>query len=144
MERKFDILKFTLQTLINLHFLTCSQIVLCKQQNFSESWMGNRNIDENDFSDMYINAIYFVTTTLSTCGYGDISATPGSRLESGVIIVLQFVGMLFYSMTIQKVQFFIEGNDIQASEYANFMVEIMESLIVRVCRILPVDSHIRG
>jgi hypothetical protein len=133
-EKKFDIFKFVLQTLINLHFLTCSQIVLCKQQNFSESWMGQRKINEFDFLEMYSNAIYFVTTTLSTCGYGDISATPGSALESGVIIVLQFVGMLFYSMTIQKVQFFMISDQILSSEYANFMVEVLENLIVKVGR----------
>ena len=100
MEKNFDVFQFILQTLINLHFLTCSQIVLCKMQEFEESWMGLRGVGINDFVDQYINAMYFVTTTLSTCGFGDISATPGSAIESAVILVLQFVGMLFYSMSI--------------------------------------------
>lgn len=45
--------------------------------------------------------------------------------------------MLFYSMTIQKVQSFIGGDDITPGEYANFMVEIVENLIVKVERQLP-------
>ena len=88
--------------------------------------------------------MYFVTTTLSTCGFGDISATNGSALESGVILFLQFIGMLFYSMTIQKVQSFIINDQTIASEYANSMVEVMENLIVKVGRQLPIESRIRG
>jgi len=96
--------------------------------------MGQRGISIEDFEDQYINAMYFVTTTLSTCGFGDISASSGSAIESGVILFLQFVGMLFYSMTIQKVQSFIISDQILSSEYANFMVEILENLIVKIGR----------
>jgi len=82
----------------------------------------------------YITALYFVTTTLSTCGFGDISATKRDGTESAAVLFLQFVGMLFYSMTIQKVQSFIGGDEIHPGEYANFMVEIVENLIVKASR----------
>lgn len=49
---------------------------------------------------MYIISLYFVTTTLTTCGFGDIYATQGDWVEAGMLFILQFVGMLFYSMTI--------------------------------------------
>ena len=50
--------------------------------------------------------------------------------------------MLFYSMTIQKVQSFMVSEDITAGEYANFMVEVVENLIVKVGRQLPtVNDH---
>jgi len=62
--------------------------------------MGAKGLDEHDYSAQYIVAIYFVTTTLSTCGFGDISATRGSLLESLSILLLQFFGMIFYSMSI--------------------------------------------
>ncbi len=51
-----------------------------------------------------------MTTTVSTCGFGDISATKRDRTEAAVILVLQFVGMLFYSMTIQNVQAIVMGD----------------------------------
>lgn len=89
-------------------------------------------------------AIYFITTTLSTCGFGDISATQGDPTESFVIGMIQFVGMLFYSMTIQKVQSFMETDDVSAGEYANYMVEVVENLIVKVGRQLPADKKIPG
>lgn len=130
-----DILKFFATTMINLHLLTCVQIVLCKhRKDFSETWMGGMDVDEFDSVSQYIIAIYFVTTTLSTCGFGDISATKRDATESAVILGLQFVGMLFYSMTIEKVQSFMVAEEITAGEYGNFMVEVVENLIVKVGR----------
>lgn len=58
---------------------------------------------------------------MSTCGFGDISATKRDANEAAVILVLQFVGMLFYSMTIQNVQSIVMGNgdDYSAQEFSN-------------------------
>ena len=65
-ERNMQILQFSLKTIINLHILTCSIVVL---------WTHYGEEMENDeFYSVYIKAIYFVTTTLTTCGFGDISA----------------------------------------------------------------------
>lgn len=50
--------------------------------------------------------------------------------------------MLFYSMTIQKVQSFMDADAPSPGEYANFMVEVVENLIVKVGRQLPVDRKI--
>jgi hypothetical protein len=67
---------------------------------------------------------------LSSCGFGDHYATPGDGVESLCILILQFVGMLFYSTTIDKVQSFMEFEEADAGEYANNMVEEIENLIV--------------
>ena len=101
MEKIFDILKFILSTCCNLHIMSCTQILVCKSiGEYHTSWMGLKGIEILDFKQQYIVAIYFVTTTLSTCGFGDISATRGSLLESLAILLLQFFGMIFYSMSI--------------------------------------------
>ena len=52
------------------------------------------------------------------------------------------MGMLFYSMTIQKIQSFLISEDLAPSEYANHMVEVLENLIVRVGRQLPPEKKI--
>jgi hypothetical protein len=52
--------------------------------------------------------------------------------------------MLFYSITIQKVQSFMITDEISPGEYANYMVEEVENLIVKVGRQLPVDMKIPG
>lgn len=89
-------------------------------------------------------ALYFVTTTLTTCGFGDICATQGDPVEAAVIIFLQFVGMLFYSMTIQKIQDFMASDEISPGEYAGYMVDEIENLIVKVGRQLPPEKRIYG
>ena len=89
MERSFDILKFILSICSNLHIMSCTQILICKSTgNFESSWMGSKGLIETDYKNQYIVAIYFVTTTLSTCGFGDISATRGNLLESLAILLL--------------------------------------------------------
>ena len=100
MAGTLEVLQFSLQTLINLHILTCIMIILSLQKGYNESFIYANGIEEDDFEGQYIIAIYFVTTTLSTCGFGDISASPRDPIESGAMFLLQFVGMLFYSMTI--------------------------------------------
>jgi len=62
--------------------------------------MGSRGVPQDDHKMQYIVAIYFVTTTLSTCGFGDIYPTNRDTTETFVVLVLQFIGMLFYSLTI--------------------------------------------
>jgi hypothetical protein len=81
---------------------------------------------------------------VSTCGFGDISAMKGDFVESFVILLLQFVGMLFYSMTIQNVQAIMieRGDDFSAADYAVQMVEVVENLIVKVEKILPPERKI--
>ena len=52
--------------------------------------------------------------------------------------------MLFYSMTIQKVQSFMTSDEVSPGEYANYMVEVVENLIVKVGRQLPPGRQILG
>lgn len=70
----------------------------------------------------------------------------GDPNESAVVLVLQFVGMLFYSMTIQNVSSIVMGNDDQVTSpmFALFRVEDVENLIVKVERQLPPERKIPG
>ena len=115
--------------------MSCTQILLCKSRgDYAKSWMGLRDVPEFNFRQQYIICIYFITTTLSTCGFGDISATRGDLLESLAILLLQFFGMIFYSMSIQKVQSFLVSDQKAPSDYATRMQELVENLVVKVGR----------
>ena len=89
-EPKFDTFKFFTSTSINLHFLTCMMIVVCHHRMvWLDTWLGSRGLDQHMHkTKQYIHALYFVTTTVSTCGFGDISATKGDSKESAVVLVL--------------------------------------------------------
>ena len=77
--------------------------MLCTHRDYSKSWMQGQNIPEGLFYKQYITSMYFVTTTLSTCGYGDIIPVSGDRVETFVNTIIIFVGMLFYSYTIDRI-----------------------------------------
>lgn len=106
--------------------------------------MGGQGVGEQDSNMQYIIAIYFVTTTLSTCGFGDIFATRRDRIETFVVLMLQFIGLLFYSLTIQKVQSFMISDDVIPNEYSNQQVEAVENLIVKAEPYLPKGEKIPG
>lgn len=61
-----------------------------------------RDIPEEDFWTQYTVSIYFVTTTLSTCGYGDIVGSQ-SFVDKLTNTAQMFIGMLFYSYTIDQI-----------------------------------------
>lgn len=57
-------------------------------------------IQSNDYNDLspiqlYLTALYFTFTTISTVGYGDISG--GAFLERLYCIIILFIGVLSYS-----------------------------------------------
>ena len=53
------------------------------------------NFDELTPTSLYLTALYFTFTTISTVGYGDISG--GALIEKLYCILILFVGVLSYS-----------------------------------------------
>lgn len=118
--------------------------MICTHREYATSWLGGLGVDGEDFQRKYVVALYFVTTTLSTCGFGDISATGHDGVESFQILVLQFVGLLYYSYTIDHIQSMLQSELFQSGEYANSMSEVVENLIVKAGKTLPKDNRIPG
>jgi hypothetical protein len=104
MNRTLDICNFGVTTLVNLHMLTCGMVMLSHtRDNFEDSWLGGAGVAREDSVACYVTALYFVTTTLSTCGFGDLCPTSGDKFEAFFVLILQFVGMFFYSSTIDRI-----------------------------------------
>lgn len=136
MKNSLDIVNFGTTTLVNLHMLTVAMIIMCQtKDDFTQSWLGGSGVDENNSYAKYVTALYFVTTTLSTCGFGDLTPSSGDKFEVIFVFCLQFIGMFFYSSTIDRIQGYLDFEEISPGEYANYMVEELEGLIVRVGKI---------
>ena len=111
--------------------------MLCSHRVFDKSWMHFQGIHANDFTKQYVAALYFVTTTLTTCGFGDIAATQGDNVEALVMTFLEFIGLLFYSYSIDKMQTILaDSTSKPTGEYTANMIEEYETLIVKVGRAL--------
>ena len=61
---------------------------LCIHRNYDDSWMAAEGVSEHDISEQYIVSIYFVTTTLSTCGFGDIGPNTKDYVETLMVTFL--------------------------------------------------------
>ena len=72
------------------HIFACMFIFLREMDTEGGSWL---NSEYNLYSDLdlYITACYFIMTTISTVGYGDISAS--TRLERCFMILLMLIGV---------------------------------------------------
>ena len=62
----------------------------------SESWRYDQPYASYDSIELYITSIYFVVTTMSTVGYGDISG--GTTLERVFCIILMLLGVICFNL----------------------------------------------
>lgn len=61
-----------------------------------ESWRYGEPYVEYESFDLYITSVYYVVTTMSTVGYGDISG--GTTLERIYCIMLMLIGVVAFNL----------------------------------------------
>lgn len=102
-------------------------------------WLGLRGIEEaRTFAAQYTDALYWAVTTVTTVGYGDISAeTTVERLYS---IVSMIIGLAFYGYFIGNVASLLSKQDPAKTAY----LENLERLSMAVKhRGLPADLQMK-
>lgn len=55
------------------------------------SWMNAQDLDKDNKESLFYTAVYFITTTLTTIGYGDISGAHEN--EKLLLLFYQFLGI---------------------------------------------------
>ena len=63
---------FTISLLLTMHSIACFWVKIGRENE--NTWIDERNLDKSDTSMLYITAIYWVTATLTTVGYGDVKS----------------------------------------------------------------------
>ena len=96
-----------LVTFSSLHFCTCFFIFLGK--NEFGGWIVQKNLQNSSFGDLYIASFYYQMTTLTTVGYGDISAYIGIEKFYGIFILI--VGTCAYSWILTYISNYIKKNN---------------------------------
>lgn len=84
------------------HVGACSWYYLARLENHEDNWHRLEGLDDEEFSaiDRYVAAVYWATATLTTVGYGDISAhTTSERLFSLIMIL---IGALVFGLIVGK------------------------------------------
>ena len=92
------------------HTLICIHIFLGK--NTFPNWLTSLSIQDKSLGYKYLCSFYFIMTTMTTVGYGDIVCV--SPIERNFQIILLAIGTVVYSFIITKFGNYIEKkNDIQ-------------------------------
>ena len=76
--------------LFGIHVFSCLLILIARIEGYYNSWLSNFAFKGYSTRRLYIISVYFVMTTVTTIGTGDI--LPSTNLEIGLIIILQIIG----------------------------------------------------
>ena len=83
---------------------------MAKIDDFGEStWVYRYGYDEVPIEEQYLASLYFIITTITTVGYGDI--TSKSPAEQGFCIVLMLIGVIAYSIAIGSFTSIMSASD---------------------------------
>ena len=91
----------------SLHLCTCFFIFIGR--NEFQGWIIQNNLQDKNFADLYIASLYYQMTTLTTVGYGDISANVGPEKFYGIFILI--VGTCAYSWILTYISNYIKKNN---------------------------------
>ncbi|OMJ89843.1 hypothetical protein SteCoe_7925 [Stentor coeruleus] len=98
-EVSIKFLNFFLATCVLIHILGCIWIMISTLDlRYTVNWYVRMNMQEKDMAVVYLYAIYYVFTTLTTIGYGDI--VPITIPEKIFAVMLMGFGIGFYSLLI--------------------------------------------
>ena len=80
-----------------LHFSTCFFIFIGR--NEFQGWILFNNLQDKSFIHTYVASLYYQMTTLTTVGYGDISATNDLEKFYGIFVLIVGTGAYSWILT---------------------------------------------
>ena len=90
---------FSFFTLISIH-------IFIANQNFP-NWIESNNLMDKPIFLLYLNSFYFITTTITTVGYGDMIGN--SMTETIFRIILLTVGISLYSWIVSNIGNYVDN-----------------------------------
>ena len=114
-EEKSDIIYAIFIFVVSTNFGTCIFIFLGK--NVYPSWINTMKLENESFTNIYICSFYYLVTTITTVGYGDISGR--SIQEILFQIILLIIGTCAYSYLITSASNFIKKENEKTIVFEN-------------------------
>lgn len=93
------------------HFLACLWAFASKFDSDSNWVLQKTGVKDQSTSSLYLMSFYFITTTVTTVGYGDIS--PANSLERIFSVVILFIGVMCFASISGSLTSIISQNDNQ-------------------------------
>lgn len=86
------------------HILGCSYYLIGIIE-YPNSWIARRGLYQNskrdDYTERYMNSVYWAFTTVSTVGYGDVSAS--TPVEMGFAMLAMGIGVVWTGLTVSVI-----------------------------------------
>ena len=87
---------FVLFSLLFIHTISCLWIFLAVEFKDTDNWINTFDYDLYDMWTMYTIGLYWAVTTITTVGYGDISATnTAERIAASIIMIIGVVAFSY-------------------------------------------------
>ena len=102
---------FLLSIMSFCHIASCFWYLSSDLTESSESWVVKFDYTDKSNIRSYIAALYWVTQTVVTTGYGDI--TSQNSLERAIACFMMFGGVIFYSLTIGSISSLLNDLDLK-------------------------------
>ena len=80
-----------------------------------ESWVIKANLDGLDNADLYIAAMYYSVTTITTVGYGDISGK--NTYERILSVITMILGVIAFSYATSALSSLVAADDLTKAPY---------------------------
>ena len=99
LEKTMKMLLFTLMIIIGFNFFICYHIYIGLQSY--PNWILKTNNQDASFITLYITSFYFLITTITSVGYGDITCV--SLSETLYQIIILTIGVIAYSWIVSTI-----------------------------------------
>jgi hypothetical protein len=99
-RRVINLVIFLGSVLLLSHYVAWGWILLAKlsDDDAYDTWLFTFNVVDRSNSEIYLAALYWEMSTLTTVGYGDISANTEGEIQMSIVWML--FGVAFYSYVI--------------------------------------------
>ena len=101
--------------IIGLHIMSCIHIFIGR--HVYPGWIFKNNFENCSFLNLYMISLYYLTTTMTTVGYGEIQSD--SFIEIIFRIILLAVGIICYSWLISSISNGINKQSYASINYSN-------------------------
>ena len=120
-----------------VHLLICLHIFF-SLQNYP-NWISHINVADETFLFKYITSFYFLITTMTTVGYGDIVCI--SSIERIFHIILVAIGTIIYTFLVSKIGNYLRDQSHEQAKLINDL-NILESIRVS-CPTMPFKLYMK-
>ena len=123
LEKVMNMLKFIVLCILGFNIFICYHIFIGKQSY--PNWIIATNNQDKEFSYLYMISCYFMITTITSVGYGDITCTSLAEIIFQIIVLT--IGVIAYSWIVSTIGNYVKNETKAAIKY-NKDIDLLEEI----------------